>query len=182
MVHIHISTRSARFLTMDKYLHDSVPQCWPLNVFKVCPRFFRRLGISNVSKHVVVDTCFQAIHYPTRSLLPRWVVGVCDFGFVFFCVVDIAPIAFGRQGIGSSCTPKMNNCSSLAFPQGASFPFVCSCLLSFFHFCFSPSVAYACFVAAVRQRIANGRDLSSASRTPSHKDAVGLEDLLNHAL
>ena len=36
-------------------------------------------------------------------------------------------------------------------------------------------VAYACYVA-------DGRDLSSASRTHNHEDAVGLKDLLSHRL
>ena len=50
------------------------------------------------------------------------------------------------------------------------FMFVVSSVLFFFSL-----VAYACYVA-------DGRDLSSASRTHNHEDAVGLEDLLSHAL
>ena len=53
------------------------------NLLEIFQRLFGRLGVSNVAKHVVVDTCCQAIHYPTCSLLPRWVVSVCGFGFVF---------------------------------------------------------------------------------------------------
>ena len=29
---------------------------------QVLPRFFKRLGVSNVAKHVIVITCCQAIH------------------------------------------------------------------------------------------------------------------------
>ena len=47
------------------------------NRLEIFPRLFGRLSVSNVAKYVVADTCCQAIHYLTRSLLARWVVGVC---------------------------------------------------------------------------------------------------------
>ena len=50
---------------------------------QVLPCFFRRLGVLNVAKNVFMDTCCQTLHYPTCSLLPCWVVGISDVGFVF---------------------------------------------------------------------------------------------------
>ena len=61
--------------------------------FQILPRFFRCLHITNVTKHVIVDTCCQTVYHPTRPLLPCWIVDVYDVGwFVFERVVDIAPI------------------------------------------------------------------------------------------
>ena len=46
------------------------------NILEIFPRLFGRLGVLNVAKYVVVDTCCQIIYYRTRSLLPRWIVGL----------------------------------------------------------------------------------------------------------
>ena len=82
--------------------------------------FFRRLGVLNVAKHV--DTCCQAIHYPTRYLLPRWVGGVCDFGFVFLCAVNVVPIALADKVLVHLVLLRWIICCGLDFCEGASFP------------------------------------------------------------
>ena len=53
------------------------------NSLEILPHLFMRLGVLNVVKHVIVDTCCQVIHYPTFSLIPRWIVGIFYFGFAF---------------------------------------------------------------------------------------------------
>ena len=40
------------------------------NLPNILPRFLRRLGFTNVAKHVVMDTRHQAIHHSTCGLLP----------------------------------------------------------------------------------------------------------------
>ena len=51
------------------------------NILEIFLGLFGHLGVSNVAKHVVMDTCCQEIHHPTLYLLPRCVVGVCNVGF-----------------------------------------------------------------------------------------------------
>ena len=70
------------------------------NLLEIFPRLFGRLGVANVAKHVVVYTCYQAVQHPTRSLLPRWVVGVCDFRFVFLCA-DAVKLLRSSLSLGS---------------------------------------------------------------------------------
>ena len=119
MVHnliiLHINAYWAEWITkllnlqgvMDMYL------CWTLfNSAKIeaflrlcCPGkssldfpiFLWRLGFSNVAKHVVMDTCCQAIHYSTCDLLPCWVLRSLWVGSIFLCSFDVAPITLTNK-------------------------------------------------------------------------------------
>ena len=76
------------------------------NLLEIYSRLFGRLGVLNVTKHVVLDTCCQEIDYPTHSLLPRWVVGVCNFGFLFECTGDVAPIPLADKVLVHLVLPR----------------------------------------------------------------------------